>query len=87
MDFLKWSAIILIFFFYSLVIFFAIKSKKPLLMLVFNALSGIFAMVIINLTAKYTGCHIPVNYYTVGISSVLGMPGVASLLTIKFLFL
>lgn len=65
----------------------ALYSKSFIKTLFFNAVSGIGILIIINLTSKFTGVHIPLNYYTVSAAGVLGLPAVLGLLIANFIFL
>lgn len=87
MEILKWGLIAVIFVFEVALLVFSFKSRHPFRTLFLNALLGIGAIVIINLTEKYTHCHIPVNLFSVGFSSLFGLPSVAGLLLVKFLFI
>lgn len=50
---------------------------------VLSALGGFLALAAINLTGTLTGILLPVNLFSVGISAVLGAPGVISLLLMQ----
>ena len=65
----------------------AFMSRKFFKTLFLNALLGIFSIAVINLTTKYTGVHIPLNWWTVSAGGVLGLPGVLGLLISNFIFL
>lgn len=66
---------------YLIVIFIAYyKSKRFFTALLFTALQGICALFAVNLIGKYITVHIPVNIWTLGISSVGGVSGVIMLL-------
>ena len=66
---------------YLVVIFVAyFKSKRFFTALLFTALQGICAIFAVNLLGKYIYVHIPVNYWTLGISSIGGVSGVIMLL-------
>ncbi len=66
---------------YLITIFIAFfKSKKFIVALLITALQGICALFAVNLLGKYISVHIPVNYWTLGISSVGGISGVIILL-------
>lgn len=56
------------------------KSKRFFTALLFTALQGICALFAVNLIGKYITVHIPVNTWTLGISSVGGISGVIMLL-------
>ena len=66
---------------YLVVIFIAyFKSKRFFTALLFTALQGVCAIFAVNLIGKYITVHIPVNAWTLGISSVGGISGVIMLL-------
>lgn len=66
---------------YLVVIFIAyFKSKRFFTALLFTALQGICALFAVNLIGKYITIHIPVNAWTLGISSLGGVSGVIMIL-------
>lgn len=66
---------------YLVIIFIAFfKSKKFFTALLFTALQGICAIFAVNLIGKYSTVHIPINPWTLGISSIGGISGVIMLL-------
>ncbi len=66
---------------YLVVIFIAyFKSKRFFTALLFTALQGICALFAVNLIGKYIAIHIPINTWTLGISSIGGISGVIMLL-------
>ena len=66
---------------YLVVIFIAyFKSKRFFTALLFTALQGICALFAVNLIGKYIAVHIPINSWTLGISSIGGVSGVIMLL-------
>lgn len=67
------------------VLFFAIKSHKFFKTLLFNAFLGISVLAIIDLTAKFTGMYIPLNWYNVGGSAVFGIPAVILFLIMQII--
>ncbi|MBR5246384.1 MAG: pro-sigmaK processing inhibitor BofA family protein [Clostridia bacterium] len=70
-----------VFSIYVLVIFIThIKSKRFFLSVFLTSLQGLCALFAVNLLGKYISIHIPVNYLTLGISSVSGISGVIMLL-------
>ena len=70
-----------------LMLIFALKSRKFFKILFLNAALGIGAIILIDLTAKFSGVYIPVNYWTVGAGGVLGLPGVFGVLISNFIFI
>lgn len=76
MEFLKYAAITLLGLTAFCILIFAIKSGKPIRSLFINALLGIAALLAVNLTARFTGVHIPVNQWTAAGSAIYGIPAV-----------
>lgn len=62
-----------------------IKSHKMIKSIFLNALLGFAAIAVINLTQKFTGVHIPLNWYTVGGSGVFGLPCVCGIILLQTL--
>ena len=87
MEILKYSFIALISLAVLLILVFAIRSRKLFKTLLLNAVLGLGALAVIDLTAKWTGVYIPVNYWTSGAGGVLGLPAVFGLLISNFIFL
>ncbi len=87
MDFLKYFffVIFVVTAFAMFIIF--VKSKKPLILSLLNAIVGLFALSIIDLTSSYTGVYIPINWFTVGGSGILGVPAVCGFLLLKLIFI
>ena len=56
------------------------KSKKFFSALILTALQGICALFAVSWIGKYIPVHIPINYWTLGISSLGGVSGVIMLL-------
>ena len=77
---LKISAIVLLSLGAFIIFIIALFSKRLIRTLLLNAVFGIAAMVIINLTSSFTGVHIPINQWTVGSGAVFGLPGVIGIL-------
>ena len=62
-----------------------IKSHKMIKSIFLNAILGFAAIAVINLTQKFTGVHIPLNWWTVGGSGVLGLPCVCGIVLLQTL--
>ncbi len=62
-----------------------IKTHRPIKSILIHAALGLAAMVIINLTAKFTGVKVPVNLYSVISAGTLGIPAVCLLLVLNIL--
>ena len=56
------------------------KSKRFFTAMLFTALQGICGIFAVNLIGKYTAVHVPINAWTLGISSIGGVSGVIMLL-------
>ena len=66
---------------YALVIIISmIKSKRFFTVLFSTALQGICALFAVNLLGQYISIHIPINGWTIGVSSVGGISGVIMML-------
>lgn len=57
-----------------------IKTKKFFTTLFLTVLQGVCALFAVNLLGKYISIHIPVNMWTLGISSAGGISGVIMML-------
>ncbi len=64
---------------------FHIKSRRPIRSIFLNALLGIAAIALINITQKFTGVHIPLNWWTVGGSAVFGIPAVCGIVILQMI--
>ena len=62
------------------------RCRHPILTAARSAVSGLSALLLVNLTSAYTGCYIAVNTATVFVSTVLSLPGVLCLLIIKLIY-
>ncbi|MBQ6847331.1 MAG: pro-sigmaK processing inhibitor BofA family protein [Clostridia bacterium] len=67
------------------VLFFAIKSHKLFRTLIFNSFLGLCVLAIIDLTGKFTGMYIPLNWYSVGGSAIFGIPAVCLFLILQII--
>lgn len=71
----------IIFSIYVLIIFVSmIKSKRFFTVLFLNILQGVCALFAVNLLGQYIAIHIPVNGWTIGVSSIGGISGVIMML-------
>ncbi len=62
-----------------------LKSKHPLLKPIINILSGNASLIITWLFSANFGIIVPLNIASIAISSLLGMPGVISMLTLNLI--
>lgn len=86
MEFLKYFFIILLSLTGVVLLIIALYSKGFFKTLLLNAAAGIICFAAINLTSRYTGVCIPINYYSASFSTVLGLPGVFGMLIANFIF-
>lgn len=52
-----------------------------------SSFMGVLSLLIVNLTGFITGISLGINYLSLIISAVLGMPGVISMIIFGYLFL
>lgn len=57
-----------------------IKSHKIIKSVFLNAALGLAAVALVNVTRKFTGVHIPLNWWTVGGSGIFGIPCVCGII-------
>lgn len=62
------------------------KANKPFITSLKSAVSGLSALLLVNLLSGRTGCYIAINAATVFVSTVLSLPGVLCLLVMKLIF-
>ena len=82
---MKTFFIVIFSLFAAVVLFFGIKSHKFLKTLLFNAFLGLCTLAIIDLTAKFTGMYIPLNWYSVGGSAVFGITFIVLLILLQIM--
>lgn len=87
MEILKYGGIAVIAIGALALLIFSAKTGKLFKTLILNAFIGIAVMAVIDLTAKFTGVHIPVNWWTVGGSAVFGIPAVCGFLILPIIFI
>ena len=87
MEILKYGGIVVLIVGALSLLIFAVRTKKFFKTLLLNAFLGLAVMAVIDLTAKFTGAHIPVNWWTVGGSAVFGIPAVSGYLILPLIFL
>ncbi len=62
------------------------KTAHPYFTALKSAVSGLSALLLVNLVSGATGCYIAINTATVFIATVLSLPGVVALLVMKIIF-
>ena len=81
--FLAYTAGLMLIYFFGKILIVPIKS---LIKLLFNVVMGGILIVVINLIGGFAGLSVPVNFITVFIAGLLGVPGIAGLLIYFSLF-
>lgn len=78
------SVTIIYFFLYIIL---AAKTKKPFKTIMAYSFLGVLGIIIINITARFSGIYIPINGYTLGCSAAFGLPGTVGILLLRMIFL
>ncbi len=86
MNFLKYFFICVLAFFYIVILYLALRSKKVFSCLFLNALISFTVLAIICFTKKYTGFYLPINKYTVIGSGTFGIPAIIGFLVLNLIF-
>ena len=73
--------------FFLFILIFTFLDKRPFSRLLFNAILGVGALGIIDLSAKFTGVFIPINLYTVASSAVFSVPAVCLHLILQLIII
>ena len=60
-----------------------VQAKKPVRKAIGGILTGIIALIAVNVSGFFTGVTLPVSLMTVGVSAVAGVPGVTLLLLLS----
>ncbi|MBQ8765772.1 MAG: pro-sigmaK processing inhibitor BofA family protein [Clostridia bacterium] len=71
---------IIAFFYVLIIVITMIKTKRFFTVIFLTVLQGICTLFAINLIGNYINVHIPVNGWSIGISSIGGIPGVIMML-------
>ena len=78
-------AIVLCTVFFMLIIKRIMKVKHPLRSVFVSMLSGVLALVAVNLCSSFTAVSIPISRLSLVVSTSLGIPGVTTLLIMQLL--
>ena len=62
------------------------KTAHPYITAAKSGVSGLGALLLVNLVSGATGCYIAINAATVFVATVLSLPGVLALLLMKIIF-
>ncbi len=65
------------------IIYMTSKSPHPFWQAVGSSISGIFGLAFVLVSYNYTAITIPINLFTLSVSSLLGIPGVGLLLLLN----
>ena len=65
----------------------AVKSDRPLRRIFGSSLQGVCALGAVNLLGAFTGVSLGFGYLSAGVSILLGLPGVISLLIMRLITL
>lgn len=69
------------------VLFLAARSGRFFKSVLINAAVGLIALILVNITSRFTGAEIPLNSFTVLGASLLGLPSVIFSLVMPFIFI
>ena len=62
-----------------------LRAKRPVRTAVCGVLTGLAALLTVNLTGVFTGVALPVSILSIGVSAVAGIPGVTMLLLLNLM--
>ncbi|MDR0404231.1 MAG: pro-sigmaK processing inhibitor BofA family protein [Oscillospiraceae bacterium] len=65
----------------------AIKSKNPIKKAITGSFWGIAALSLVNMTSSITNAVLPVSLLSIGVSAVMGVPGVTMLLILNMVLI
>ncbi|MBQ4131108.1 MAG: pro-sigmaK processing inhibitor BofA family protein [Clostridia bacterium] len=80
MEFLKYFVLSCLAVYILAMLVLSARSKKAFKYLLFNAILGIFVLLILYFTKGYTGLSLSINKITLGVSGLFGTVGVIGLL-------
>lgn len=63
----------------------AVRSGRPVRALLASAAQGLCALGVVDLAAAFTSVSLGAGWFTVGVSAVLGLPGVIGLLLLRLI--
>lgn len=86
MEILKYFAIALLSVTAIVIIGFMLKSGRPFKYIILNAVIGLAAIFLVDITSRFTGVHIPINEWTVSGSAGYGIPAVCGFLILQLIF-
>lgn len=85
MEFIKYGSLAVVGLTVFIILIFAIIGTKPLKTLLINACLGLAALALVDLISKFTGVYIHLNEWSIGASSVFGIPAVCGLVLLQMI--
>ncbi|MBQ6815647.1 MAG: pro-sigmaK processing inhibitor BofA family protein [Clostridia bacterium] len=76
---------VVVYFIFLLIFYF--KTKKPFKNFLIFSTFSLIILFIINLTSKFSGIYIPINYFTTGAAVFYGLPGIIALVILRAIFM
>lgn len=86
MDVLKYLIIGVLILGGTAILLFCVMGRKPFKYLLLNAAAGLAALIVINLTSRFSGVNIPINEWTAAGSALYGLPAVCGFLFLPMIF-
>ncbi len=86
MQLFKISFIILFVVYCIILLCLCAKSGRLFKTLLLSMLSGLLVMTFVNLTSRFSGVNMPVNFWTVSGAVTFGIPGVLGMLVLRLFF-
>ncbi len=62
------------------------KLRKLWVSLLFSTVTGLGALYLVNLTGSFTGVWVPLNFFSVPVAALGGIPGVIILLLLRLIW-
>ena len=69
--------------FLTLIILSYKKSKQRLRFFITTLLSGNLSLLLVNISGLATGIFLPISFLSVGVTTLIGVPGVVTMLLVK----
>lgn len=85
MEFMKYGSLAVAGLSLFIILIFAIISTKPIKTLIINACLGLAALALVDLISKFTGVYIHLNEWSIGASSVFGIPAVCGFVLLQMI--
>ncbi|WP_010630873.1 pro-sigmaK processing inhibitor BofA family protein [Sporolactobacillus vineae] len=79
-----WIAAVLIGVFFLMILCFSFHPLKWAGRVIVRTLVGVFFLFLLNTAGASFSFHIPINLITAAVSGLLGVPGIAALILIKY---